>query len=68
MKFYMLMTVKTHPTGVDVSWHRRICFFQEQAFKEAKRMGEDTCVIELTESKTWNAQQIMEEEKNDQMH
>jgi hypothetical protein len=64
MKIYVLVTTKTDDSGdFSISWHKRIYFLQEEAFKEARLMGIDTAVVELTPSNSWNHEQRLE--KND---
>jgi hypothetical protein len=58
MKLYIIQTVGCDEQGItSIVWHKHLFLFKDQAFKAAIEMP-DACVLELTQTDSWNHEQI----------
>ena len=63
MKLYVIQTMDCVDDGnFKITWHKHFYLFKEEAFQEALKIGESAVVLELTNTKSWNNEQIKRQE------
>lgn len=59
MKFYIVMTLKTTEEGhTTIIYSKHLYFDRESAFQKAMDSEDQACVLELTQTNSWNLSQI----------
>lgn len=59
MKFYIVMTLETTEEGYTrIIYSKHLYFDRETAFQKAMDNGSQSCVLELTQTNSWNLSQI----------
>ena len=61
MKIYCIFTVQKENGVMTIIYSKNLFLFIEDAFEEAKVLGENSCVLELTQTFTWNYEQIKQQ-------
>lgn len=63
MRLFILQTCSTDiHGGFNITFHKHLFLHVEDAFAEAKKLGKDTCVLELTQTDCWNYEAILKNE------
>ncbi len=59
MKFYVIQTVECDSEGMwQIILHKHLYIVKQMAVEEAAHLGENTSVLELTQTDSWNAHQM----------
>lgn len=63
MKLFVIFTVDIEENGqMNIIWKKHMYLFKQHAFEEAKKTGSAAYVVELTQTHSWNLDQIKAEE------
>jgi uncharacterized protein YrrD len=64
MRLYIIITFESdHDGNFSLHYHKKMHMHKEFAFEEAKSIGSKACVIELSQTDSWNLDQIKNEEE-----
>lgn len=65
MRFYIIQVIETDHLGAitGIQWKKSLHLIKESAFEAAQALGKNACVIEVTQSNSWNWEQMEQEGK-----